>query len=152
MIKYVCDRCGKDISDNERFGYIGISIRDKETGEVVAINDDFAECDYCDSCVEEIKAFIRNKPKKKVINRTKIVIKDDENVSKSTETVAKQPAVKAENEQQAKKKNKIDVPKIFALKNAGWSVEKIAEEMRISKQSIYHHLQRHKDEYANAAE
>lgn len=40
----------------------------------------------------------------------------------------------------AKKKKEVDVGKIRALNKAGWSVEKIADEMRIGKSTVYKKL------------
>ena len=39
-----------------------------------------------------------------------------------------------------KKKKEVDVGKIRALNKAGWSVEKIADEMRIGKSTVYKKL------------
>ena len=39
-----------------------------------------------------------------------------------------------------KKKKEVDVGKIRALNKAGWSVEKIADEMRIDKSTVYKKL------------
>ena len=39
-----------------------------------------------------------------------------------------------------KKKKEVDVGKIKALNKAGWSVEKIADEMRIGKSTVYKKL------------
>lgn len=40
----------------------------------------------------------------------------------------------------AKKKKEVDSGKIKALRKAGWSVEKIADEMRIGKSTVYKKL------------
>lgn len=42
-----------------------------------------------------------------------------------------------------KKKKEVDVGKIRALNKAGWSVEKIADEMRIGKSTVYKKLKEH---------
>lgn len=47
--------------------------------------------------------------------------------------------VKAKPKQKTKKKE-VDVGKIRALNKAGWSVEKIADEMRIGKSTVYKKL------------
>ena len=39
-----------------------------------------------------------------------------------------------------KKNKEVDVGKIIALNKAGWSVEKIADEMRIGKSTVYKKL------------
>lgn len=60
------------------------------------------------------------------------VIKQVSNVSKPQKTESK-PAAKTT-------KKKIDTGKIKALKKAGWSVPKIADEMRCSVATVYNHL------------
>ena len=43
-----------------------------------------------------------------------------------------------------KEKNPLDDGKILALRNAGWTLEKIAEEMHCSPQTVVNHLERMK--------
>lgn len=38
-------------------------------------------------------------------------------------------------------KKDLDVGKMKALKNAGWSIEKIADEMKLSRSTVYRKLQ-----------
>ena len=44
---------------------------------------------------------------------------------------------KPEEKEEPEKKRKLDIGKVMALKNAGWSVESIADEMGYSKGTIY---------------
>ena len=50
------------------------------------------------------------------------------------------PKAVAKPKPKAKKKKEVDVGKIRALNKAGWSVEKIADEMRIGKSTVYKKL------------
>ena len=55
--------------------------------------------------------------------------------------VVQEEPPKAEVKAKAKpKKKEVDVGKIRALNKAGWSVEKIADEMRIGKSTVYKKL------------
>lgn len=44
---------------------------------------------------------------------------------------------KPEEKEEPEKKRKLDIGKVMALKNAGWSVDSIADEMGYSKGTIY---------------
>ena len=50
------------------------------------------------------------------------------------------PKAVAKAKPKQKKKKEVDVGKIRALNKAGWSVEKIADEMRIGKSTVYKKL------------
>lgn len=58
---------------------------------------------------------------------------------KKVELVPEKPKTATKPKQKTKKKE-VDVGKIKALSKAGWSVEKIADEMRIGKSTIYKKL------------
>lgn len=51
-----------------------------------------------------------------------------------------QPKAVVKAKPKSKKKKEVDVGKIRALNKAGWSVEKIADEMRIGKSTVYKKL------------
>ena len=51
-----------------------------------------------------------------------------------------QPKAVVKAKPKPKKKKEVDVGKIRALNKAGWSVEKIADEMRIGKSTVYKKL------------
>ena len=67
------------------------------------------------------------------------VIKQVSNVSKPQKTDIKQKETELKPAAKTTKK-KIDTGKIKALKKAGWSVPKIADEMRCSVATVYNHL------------
>ena len=50
------------------------------------------------------------------------------------------PKAEVKTKPKPKKKKEVDVGKIRALNKAGWSVEKIADEMRIGKSTVYKKL------------
>lgn len=52
---------------------------------------------------------------------------------------------KPQKPQKPKKRNTIDRGKVMALKNAGWSVKEIADEVRCSEQAVYNILKRLED-------
>ena len=45
-------------------------------------------------------------------------------------------------EQEPKARKKLDTPKMVALRNAGWTYEKIADEMGCSTQTVINHIKK----------
>ena len=113
----ICDRCGKEIT-GELAGKISwrltVSLTDLVREEM------FQHDDYCESCMEEIKQCIAGrqqpgpepKPKRK-----------------------RNPGGKMGAPKQ------IDRGKVFALRNAGWTAAKIADEMKCSLGTVKRILQ-----------
>lgn len=63
--KIICDRCGKAITDQKLLGFVGISRRDPETGELMEENP-LQDMDFCDNCMDAIRSFITGKPRRKL--------------------------------------------------------------------------------------
>lgn len=130
MIKFVCDRCGKDITGTHP-GYIAINYRNTDTGELT-IDNPLENCHYCSSCMEQIKVFVAKKPEtaietiERIVKAEGIVLKQEETVTKPEEAVP----------DEGKPKKRIDVGKVMALKNAGWKNKAIAEEMNLEPQTV----------------
>lgn len=58
MRKIICDRCGTEIVGN-RLGYISVGWRARSDDSLIQ-NSPYENCDYCESCMAEIAAFIDN--------------------------------------------------------------------------------------------
>ena len=56
MLKVICDRCGKDISDSGKIGYIALNFRESVGGAVVQENPMKGQ-HFCASCMEDIQEF-----------------------------------------------------------------------------------------------
>ena len=73
-----CDRCHKRLDSSiEKTGYINLDMRDVRTGDLDGSRE-FDEWDLCDDCMEEIRSFVRMKPKQKTADeddRPKATIK-----------------------------------------------------------------------------
>lgn len=131
MIKTIilCDRCGKQLSDLEHPGRIKIE-REIIEGEGTCCMG--YKADFCDDCMAEIQEFIENKPKE-----TQAAV--PENVEK-TEC--------AEDKRQGNGfAKKYDTGKIIALKKAGWSSDKIAEEMGMTPEQVYNQIYNYKKKH-----
>lgn len=54
------------------------------------------------------------------------------------------PAERGRRELQKARKNSVDIEKIMALRDAGWSLNRIADDMGMSKQSVWNAIDRWK--------
>lgn len=157
MVKYYCDRCGKDLTKERRIGYIAINARDKADGDLVEDNE-FEKCHYCQKCISAVKRFLISAPDEACAepksdentqNETEIVQNEPENTQNETEIAQNEP----ENDQidpadgKAGKRKRIDIGKIMALRNANWQVKDIADEMHLTplqvSQAIYNYKKKH---------
>lgn len=134
----LCDRCRKEIEG------LPIMIQpvttDRETGDIAEDwrPDEFKKTDYCEECAERIMAvavgmvenkgfrslFSEKSTQQPVIRAGAVVEESDQKADEASQTSADE----AEQEP-VKTKRALDIGKIMALKDAGWSNEKIAEEM-----------------------
>lgn len=137
MIKILCDRCGKEMKEHgEDIGYIimGVNVNPMK-GVVLMQGDDGLNIDshYCPDCMNEIKAFIQNRKNMSLLstNPQKTVSEPHETLSKPEKT-------------ERKGRKRIDIGKIMALKNAGWSNAKIADEMGMNPQAVANAIYQHK--------
>lgn len=71
-----------------------------------------------------------------VIKMPESVIETPEIVSITDKSVAESLESDSVTEEQPKKREKIDIGKIMALKNAGWKNKDIADEMRMDPQAV----------------
>lgn len=124
MVKILCDRCGADISASKKIGYIAWNFREGLGGELMQENA-FENSHYCPGCMEKIGSYIREK----CTVSEEIVSKEPENAQKPVEMGQKA-------EEKPKQRRAIDYGKIMALRDAGWSNEKIADEMHMTKSSV----------------
>lgn len=122
MIKIVCNRCGKEISGNA--GYIAWNFRDHISGDMVDQNI-FENCDYCEKCMEEIMEFITQ-------GKTLLTHQTAAGPTVLGSLAADQTTTKKPEKRNAH----IDMGKINALREARWSIGKIAEEMHIPPEDI----------------
>ena len=126
MIKILCDRCQTEINEHENIGYIAVGNRITKVSagedEVTLSGTEFSENHYCQKCVEKIKAFIRSV----------------EQMEERKEDVALSEPQKQETvpPHKPKERKKVDMGKILALRKAGWSYEKIADEMGLKPSTI----------------
>ena len=138
MVRILCDRCGKEITDG-KVGYIATNWRCMKDGSLLQDNP-HEEKHFCESCMEEIEGFVIKPPEN--------VIKTEENVTEQPKSVSKQKASKQKKSNsdsgEQRKRRSIDIGKIMALRNAGWKNKDIADEMRMDPQAVAQAIYLHK--------
>lgn len=122
---YLCDKCGAEIKENERFLITTGPIGDPNNAESV---------DLCGTCyIGALKVL-------------KIYL-----TGGKTAPTAEKPEKPAEPKKPKAKpggrmrKKKLDLGKIAALRNAGWSLEKIADELGCCTQTTANHIKEAQD-------
>lgn len=128
MIKIICDRCKREISGKPR--YIEFGVKDGKEDEIEKTS---GESDYCKKCIAEIKEFITREPTPAL----------DPLIADSTEST---PAAAGQtvNEKSGERNKPIDMGKVNALREAEWSIGKIAEEMHIPTEDLAEKIFDHK--------
>ena len=118
MIKIICDRCGGEIKSNPVRIVPSVT---KEDGISFGYEHWDMKRDYCEKCVESILKFMND-------------VQYDSNVHNKSESEKKHK--KEKSRKYKTKRKKLDIGKIIALKNAGWSNSKIADEIGTTSASI----------------
>ena len=152
MVKKIimCDFCKKEIK-GENIRLIANRV-DTETGDIVS---DFLreqwERDYHPDCVNKILDYANNHEvvtePEEVSTEPELVVptsmmgdfleKAQEEVKEETESDESEGTQDPqEPEEKKKKRNKLDIGKILALRDAGWTHQQIAEEMGTTKETI----------------
>lgn len=125
MVKVICDKCGVEITkDPIRLNMTYVDVMTGDIEDPITSKEQ-RERDYCELCA---KAVLNYAEKPEVLR-----FEYQADVKKKE----KEHALKEPEEDQSKPKKKLDIGKIMALKNAGWSAADIAEELGTTAQSIY---------------
>lgn len=136
-LHYYCDKCGKEITD---------TVYSPIWGELYPAADenynrdgDIINVDVCEACKDEAEKMIFGLFHPEEEAETEIT-ENDKNSEESDENAQIPP----ENEEKPTRGNgrrsDLDDGKILALRRAGWSLAKIAEEMGVSQGTISNHL------------
>lgn len=161
MLEIKCDRCGRNITEHrENVGYILTGINNDpfclpEDGKFEIELAEFNDKHFCINCLNEIRAFVaapdlyqRKTAEEQTTDLPKDISSEDETQKKQME----EPAKDIPNNAQPKddmppdmsKRHRIDIGKIMALKNAGWSVGQIADEMGMQPQAVSNAIYQYK--------
>lgn len=64
----LCDRCGARIEREDTVGFVGLTRKDINTGNLIG-KTDFEDWDICDDCMKQIEEFVRINPAKQELAR-----------------------------------------------------------------------------------
>ncbi|MGN0384573.1 MAG: hypothetical protein ACI4EX_01685 [Lachnospiraceae bacterium] len=137
-ITYICDRCHKEIESNP-MRFFADSI-DRENDDFICDDPypDMKKKDFCKDCCEFLVGLIRKSCKKGV---PAVINQEFESAVQDMIATSQQEKDPLPTD---KPKRRLDTGKIMALRNAGWSVKAISEEMNCSEQGIYNVLNKKK--------
>ncbi len=132
-IIYICDKCGKEIEGNPYRVTVDRLFAEPSEQEVKGIMSphpypDMDGLHFCKECVGALVDLIRCHLKPNTEN----VDTEPENTE---EVATSQP-----DPPEKSPKRKLDLGKVRALRNAGWSIKAIAEETQYSDKAIYRAL------------
>lgn len=124
MVKMIffCDKCGAEIVKDDPISFHAEALDKESGGELAKVNSYYPDLDgkhFCGDCADVIHSlFVRHC--------------NNESATSQPKDVKEAPTTRP-----GSKKRKLDGGKIRALKNAGWTVKAIAEEMNCSETAIY---------------
>lgn len=126
MIKIVCDRCSKEIP-----GPMAGRIAWAFAGDYA--RDVFKNCHFCPVCMEEIKEFIQAP----VAQDSK-----EEAMAAGKDTDGQEPPIWVKGD---RKEKDIDMGRVTALRNAGWTIKEIADDMSLTARQVSEAICQHRD-------
>lgn len=137
---FFCDKCGRQVTDT--IFQIGFRTIDVLTGE--QIEEEF-NAEFCRDCYKEIDdavaVAVMSHGKKPEVDTTATAVKADEILAG---VLPKDPTPEPK-KRTAPNRAKLDMPKVHALINAGWSYDKIGVEFGVSGQTISNRLKEEKE-------
>ena len=131
MVKVICDKCGAEITkDPIRLNMTYVDVMTGDIEDPITSKEQ-RERDYCEVCAKAILNFAEKA----------VGLSIEYKAAEKNETLEKEEPEKQDNQG---KRTKLDIGKVMALKNAGWSAAKIADEMGTTAQNIYSAVHYHK--------
>ena len=162
MRKILCDRCGAEIQLKSRIGYVAVNWR-APSDESLMYENPYEGYDFCEQCMHDIVEVIDNvvpyqeedkteqetpeELARRFVNAMKEVSALEPEEPEEAESGSEEAAPEPEEPKMVKpkgwsrEKKDIDMGKLGALRRAGWSVHKIADEFGVSDSVIRRRLQ-----------
>ena len=147
MVKICCDRCKKELDPNNKMDYISFNYQEFYRGES-GVDSQCEYIDLCIGCMDALKKFLAGSRVKNGENATE----QQNNISEQPRTTSKpqvtevnkptklfrapKDEIKKPESSKSGRKSRLDYGKIMALHNAGWSNQKIADEMGMSYNAV----------------
>ena len=140
MINVVCDRCGAPLDSSGRVGYIAWNFREGFDGDLERDNL-FEKSHFCNPCMEKIFHAIKGEdsatPEPEQIDRR-------QQAKGKAKKEYPEKCGQQEPPRETRGRKGCDISKILALREAGWSFAKIADEMSMTENSVRAAISRHK--------
>lgn len=145
MVKVYCNKCRKELEPNKWIGYISLQYKMTYKDEPQGDNP-YKDMHYCPDCINRVKKFLDESPTEKPAEHdenAEISPKQPQTVSEPQEKETNKPqelfrvpkdVIKPPETKTTRKR--IDYGKIMALHNAGWSNQKIADEMGMTYAAV----------------
>lgn len=133
-LHYYCDKCGKEITDTVYSPIWGEFYPEENYNR----DGDIINVDVCEACKDEAEKMIFGLFHPEEEAETEIT-ENDKNSEESDENT-QIPTKNEEKPTPTGRKSDLDDGKILALRRAGWTIAKIADEMGVSQGTISKHL------------
>lgn len=130
MIKVTCDRCGTDMDPKGLVGYISWCFKEGADGDLGA--NDLEGNHYCERCMDEIRAMINFPAKWPELEKGKKKKKYE--TPKIIEETKRKPRISREKGEA-----------ILELKERGFKIKEIAEELEMDPKQVQNWLYNHKE-------
>lgn len=141
MKKIICDKCRKEITGNPVKIIFEEVDRNTEDYCEGTLHTDLACIDLCVTCKDALADMVRKFCGIKAQRKPAVINQEFESAVQDMIATSQQEKDPPPTD---KPKRRLDTGKIMALRNAGWSVKAISEEMNCSEQGIYNVLNKKK--------
>ena len=149
--KIICDKCGVEITGNP-FAVMLERVGREENAPVIG---EIYELDLCESCADELRSWkmvhasagivpeqSMPDPEEKENHEELPERQEDAPEEKQTEELPPPEATKTPRKRPGRKPKAetVDIGKMVALRNAGWTYKQIAEEMKLTDKQVSNYL------------
>ena len=149
--KIICDKCGVEITGNP-FAVMLERVGREENAPVIG---ETYELDLCESCADELRSWKMVHANAGVIPEQKTPDPEEKEISeelperqedapeeKRTEELPPLKLQKTTKKQTGRKSKEetVDIGKMVALRNVGWTYKQIAEEMKLTEKQVSNYL------------
>lgn len=139
-IIFKCDKCGRTIDKPVRIEAWYVNHTGNLTEKAYSFNGEGSnELDLCEDCAKALNDFVYPSEPGAETEETEETEEEDPFLPKKLTDKLKKDLIKEKKPHPTKKK--LDIGKVRALRDAGWTLKQIAEEMGVaSPQTIANHL------------
>ncbi len=145
--KIICDKCGVEITGNP----FAVTLERVGREEDAPIIGETYELDLCENCVDELQSWkavhasVGVVPEQKTPDPGEKKIFEgpperEEDIPEEKQTEELPPPKAPKTTRKKTKGGTVDIGKMAALRNAGWTYKQIAEEMKLTEKQVGNYL------------